>query len=37
MHVLDIANKNSFGMFRVRLFNTIFHLQKINAKLMLNP
>ena len=31
MNVLDIANKNSFGMPRVRLFNTIFHLRKINA------
>ena len=28
--------KHKFGMPRVRLFNTIFHLQKINAKLMLN-
>ena len=36
MNVLDIANKNSFGMPGVRLFNTIFHLRKINAKLMLN-
>ena len=36
MNVLNIANKNKFGMPRVSLFNTIFHLQKINAKLMLN-
>ena len=36
MNVLDIANKNSFGMPRVRIFNTIFHLRKINAKLTLN-
>ena len=36
MNVLDIANKNSFNMPRVRLFNTIFHLRKINAKLTLN-
>ena len=36
MQVLDIANKNKFGMSRVRLLNTIFHLRKINAKLMLN-
>ena len=36
MNVLDIANKNSFGMPRVRLSNTIFHLWKINAQLMLN-
>ena len=36
MNVLDIANKNEFGMLRVRLFNSIFHLRKINAKLMLN-
>ena len=36
MNVLDMANKNSFGMPRVRLFNTIFHLRKINAQLMLN-
>ena len=37
MNVLDITNKNYFGMPRVRLFNnTIFHLRKINAKLMLN-
>ena len=35
-HVLDIANKNEFDMPRVRLFNTIFHFRKINAKLMLN-
>ena len=36
MNVLDIANKNLFGMLSVRLYNTIFHLRKINAKLMLN-
>ena len=36
MNVLDIANKNEFGMPRVRFFNAIFHLRKINAKLMLN-
>ena len=36
MNVLDIANKNSFSMIRVRFFNTIFHLRKINAQLMLN-
>ena len=36
MNVLDLANQNSFGMPRVRLFNTIFHLRKINAKVMLN-
>ena len=36
MNVSNIANKNQFGMPRVRLFNTIFHLQKINTKLMLN-
>ena len=36
MNILDIANKNSFGMLRVRLLNTIFHLRKMNAKLMLN-
>ena len=35
MSVLDIANKNYFGMPRVR-FNTIFYLPTINAKLMLN-
>ena len=35
MSVLDIANKNYFGMPRVRLINTIFYLRKINAKLML--
>ena len=35
MNVLDIANKNSFGMPRVRLSNTIFYLRKINAQLML--
>ena len=32
--MLQIINK--FGMPRVRLVNTIFHLRKINAKLMLN-
>ena len=36
MSVLDIAHKNKFGMPRVRLFNTIFYLRKINVKLMLN-
>ena len=36
MNVLDITKKNKFGVSRVRLFNTIFHLSKINAKLMLN-
>ena len=36
MNVLYIANKNKFGMPGVRLFNTIFHLRKINAKLILN-
>ena len=36
MNVLDIANKNKFGMPRVRLFNSIFYVRKINAKLMLN-
>ena len=36
MNVWDIANKNKFGMPRLRLFNTTFHLRKINAKLMLN-
>ena len=36
MNVLDIANKNPFGTPKVRLFNPIFHLTKINAKLMLN-
>ena len=36
MNVLDIANKNSFGMPRAKLSNTIFHSQKINEKLMLN-
>ena len=35
-NVLDIANKNLFGMPRVRLFNTIFYVRKISAKLMLN-
>ena len=33
---IGYANKNWFGMPRVRLFNTIFHLRKIDAKLMLN-
>ena len=32
MNVLDIANKNLFGMSWVRLFNAISHLRKINAK-----
>ena len=36
MNVLAIASKNEFGMPRVRLFNTIFHLRKIHAKLILN-
>ena len=36
MNVLDIENKNSFRIPRISLFNTIFHLRKINAKLMLN-
>ena len=36
MNILDIKNKNLFGMSRMRLFNTIFHLRKINAKIMLN-
>ena len=36
MNLLDIANKNEFGIPRVRLFNTIFHARKINAKLMFN-
>ena len=36
MNVLDIVNKNSFSMLIVRLFNTIIHLKKINAKLTLN-
>ena len=38
MNVFDIANKNLFSMLynRVRLFNNIFHLGKINARLMLN-
>ena len=36
MDAWDIANKNSFGVPGVRLFNTIFHLRKINAKIMLN-
>ena len=36
MNVLDIENKNQFSMPRARLFNTIFHLRKIYAKLMLN-
>ena len=36
MNVLDIVNKNQFRIPRVRLFNTIFHLRKINAKQMLN-
>ena len=36
MSVLNIANKNKFGIPRVRLFNTIFYLRKINVELMLN-
>ena len=36
MNVLDTAIKNKFGMPRVRLFITIFHLRKIDAKLMVN-
>ena len=36
MNISDIAKKNEFVMLSVRLFNTIFHLRKINAKLMLN-
>ena len=36
MNVFDMENKNSFGMPRVRLSNTVFHLRKINAQLMLN-
>ena len=36
MNALDTANKNVFGMPKVRLFNTIFHPRKINAKLMFN-
>ena len=36
MSVLDIANKKKFGMPRVKLFNTILYLRKINVKLMLN-
>ena len=36
MNVLDIANINSFGMPTERLFNVIFHLRKIDAKLMSN-
>ena len=32
MNVLNIANKNLFGMPRVRLLNTIFHLRKIYRK-----
>ena len=36
MNLLDIANKNLCGMPKVRLFNTIFHLRKTNAKIMLN-
>ena len=35
MNVLDIANKKWFDMASVRLFNIIFHLQKIIAKLIL--
>ena len=36
MNVLDIANENKFGMPRLKQFNTICHLRKINAKIMLN-
>ena len=37
MNVLDIANKNEIDMpLRVRVFNTISHLRKINGKLMFN-
>ena len=36
MSVLDIANKNKFVMPRVKLLNTMLHLKKINAKIMLN-
>ena len=36
MSVLDIANINQFAMPRVRLFDTIFYLRKINVKKMLN-
>ena len=36
MNVLDIANKNLFGMPRVRLFNTIFHLQKLMQNFNIN-
>ena len=36
MNVLNIANKNLFGVLRVGLFNTIFRLRKIYAKLILN-
>ena len=36
MNILDIANKNQFGMARVKLFNTIFHLRKINVEFIKN-
>ena len=36
MNILNIVNKNWFGMPRVRLLNTIFHSGKINAKQLLN-
>ena len=36
MNVLDIENKNYFGTPRVRLFNNIFNLRKIIAKIILN-
>ena len=36
MNALDTANKNKFGMTTVRLLNTIFHLRKINVKLILD-
>ena len=36
MNVLDTANTNEFGMPRGRLLNTIFHLRKMNAQVMLN-
>ena len=31
MNVLDIVNKNELAMPTVSLFNTIFHLRKINT------
>ena len=36
MNVLDIAKKKLIWHARVSLFKSIFHLRKINAKLMLN-